>query len=340
LDYAQDYLRAQTNEKYYYFTGNEIEINSGEPFCEFSGKDNHYKIQANEVTLNDAGIAFYLKDTCFVDDTINHNTFIFPETSTGVTGITYFGKDSFNFYDNNLYDYQDDVSEIANLLIVYANTDTIPLCHLGRNYMYNECGAGYGMAVGTEGSSASDGMVKDILIHENKIDARYTTTGETDGTYHGIFIGHQNNGIIRHNKVSGAPLGLVFKADGTNYQYTTGGAFGNVAINCLQSQLMKGIDGVKAYNNTYVSDRDNALGVYMLENIAGAQSDNSDLKNNIIYLTGDNSTAIHCSDSSYLGLSANHNNIYSTVAKLIYYDGMNKTFSETWKGKIMIPAGS
>lgn len=71
---------------------------------------------------------------------------------------------------------------------------------------------------------------------------------------HGLFAGYNINSIIKYNYLDKVPYSILFKSgtdEGQNMTFTSGGCAYNICRNAKLSVRMKGINGVKVYNNTF-----------------------------------------------------------------------------------------
>jgi Bacterial Ig domain/Secretion system C-terminal sorting domain/Putative flagellar system-associated repeat len=109
---------------------------------------------------------------------------------------------------------------------------------------------------------------------------------------HGLFVGYNSNSIVKYNYLDKVPYGIVFKSGtdtGVNMTFTSGGCAYNIWKNGKFAGRVKGINGVKFYNNTFYSG--DGSGWYLLLITANmdraVQSPSIDTKifNNIFYST-------------------------------------------------------
>ena len=137
-------------------------------------------------------------------------------------------------------------------------------------------------------------------VRDNNLDRQEITgnifkwNGSNDPTIitHGLFTGYNINSIVKYNNLVNVPYGIIFKSgtdDGKNMTFTTGGCAYNICKNGKFSVRLKGINGVKVYNNTFYSgDND---GRYLLlitsndDRAVPSPSTGSKIFNNIFYST-------------------------------------------------------
>ncbi len=121
---------------------------------------------------------------------------------------------------------------------------------------------------------------------------KLTWTGaivNNDITPHGLFHGCNINGIIKYNYVDGSPMGIIQKSS-TNMVNSSGVISYNIIRNPNCGIPVKGISGIKIYNNTFYTSRTYAQAPRALINVykntdSGYNSEAHDTKiyNNIFY---------------------------------------------------------
>lgn len=148
--------------------------------------------------------------------------------------------------------------------------------------------SGYLLQAGDEAPLLSNNRLDGALISGNKFVWKGTVTPSI--ITHGLFYGYNINGLIQYNYLDNVPYGIIFKSGtdaGVNMTFTTGGAAYNIVKNGHFAVRMKGINGVKVYNNTFYSgDQAGWYLVLITENMDranGAPSLGARLFNNIFY---------------------------------------------------------
>lgn len=161
----------------------------------------------------------------------------------------------------------------------------------------------------------------------------------TAGT-HGIFTGCNINTVIRYNYMDGTPLALIKKA-GSEMDDVSGGVYYNIVIDPLSGTTIKGIGGVKVYNNTYYQSRSvvNAgnRGLVELYNNTDVSpnivSTGNVVKNNIFY-TKHKSYSIRLLDAGALATADCDYNVYwcedGDHMPVFNYLGVSHTWAE-WR---------
>ena len=148
--------------------------------------------------------------------------------------------------------------------------------------------SGYLLQAGDETPLLSNNKLDGAVISGNKFVWKGTISQSI--ITHGLFYGYNVNGIIQYNYLDNVPYGIIFKSgtdSGVNMTFTTGGAAYNIVKNGHFAVRMKGINGVKVYNNTFYSgDQAGWYLVLITENMdrtTGAPSLGARLFNNIFY---------------------------------------------------------
>ena len=196
---------------------------------------------------------------------------------------------------------------------------------------------GYMLQSGDENPSGSNNNLDREVITGNK----FTWNG-TDPTSitHGVFTGFNLNATLIYNYLDKAPMGLIRKSNGmTN---TAGGVAYNI-VNKPQAVavVVKGMNGVNIFNNTFYSDQVMYTGpgagtwrglvdVYTNTDITpSGASTGTKIKNNIFY-TKNQIYNIFIYDAGCLpGFESDYNLFYCEAGTPIFdYLGTTKTFAQ------------
>lgn len=109
---------------------------------------------------------------------------------------------------------------------------------------------------------------------------------------HGLFVGYNINALVKYNYLDKVPYGIIFKSGtdaGKNMQFTSGGCAYNICKNGKFAVRMKGINGVKIYNNTfYNADSSGKWLILITQNsdrVIPSPSTGTKIFNNIFYST-------------------------------------------------------
>ncbi len=149
---------------------------------------------------------------------------------------------------------------------------------------------GYMLCAGDEMPSTRSNNLDEEVITGNNFN--------WNGTYdpaiitHGLFTGYNINSIVKYNYLENVPFGILYKSgndDGKNMTFTSGGCAYNICKNGKLNVRMKGINGVKVYNNTFYSgDGSGWFLIYITPNpdrVVSCQSIGSKIFNNIFFST-------------------------------------------------------
>jgi len=138
-----------------------------------------------------------------------------------------------------------------------------------------------------------------VTTRDNNMDGakiignKFEWTGYEDypgSLLYGLFLGMNKNQVVKHNYVEGAPYSFVYKASKDEpMESTKGGHSYNIHRNSKTLNI-KGMSGVKLYNNTFYNTRySNFYNIHVYENNSSGESTpylpakNVKIKNNIIY---------------------------------------------------------
>ena len=207
-------------------------------------------------------------------------------------------------------------------------------------YRYNSISSqnkdGYLLQAGDENPSPRDNNLDNMEIIGNL----FNWKGENDPSIitHGLLTGYNINSIIKYNFLINTPYGIIFKSgtdEGENMTFSSGGCAYNICKNGKFAVRMKGMNGVKVYNNTFYSgDGD---GRYLLlitsnqDRIIPSPSTGSKVFNNIFYSTSQ-IPMISIESGSLEGFESDYNVFWCTNGEPIFsIDGTTYTFQQ-WKG--------
>ena len=114
---------------------------------------------------------------------------------------------------------------------------------------------GYIVQAGDDGPSSLNNNLDGEVVTGNKL--IWNGVNDPDIITHGLIVGYNINSIVEYNYIDRAPYGIIFKsgnAAGENMTFTTGGCAYNICKNGKFAVRMKGINGVRAFNNTFYND--------------------------------------------------------------------------------------
>jgi hypothetical protein len=114
---------------------------------------------------------------------------------------------------------------------------------------------GYIVQAGDDGPSSLNNNLDGEIVTGNKLVWNGVNTSAV--ITHGLIVGYNINSIVKYNYIERAPYGIIYKSGtetGENMTFTSGGCAYNICRNGKFAVRMKGINGVKAYNNTFYND--------------------------------------------------------------------------------------
>lgn len=157
---------------------------------------------------------------------------------------------------------------------------------------------GYMLQAGDEGINAYNGNLNGEIIQGNQFiwNGNYSGLGTAMTITHGVFTGCNINVQIKHNYLYRVPMGIIRKS-ASNMVNTSGGVSYNILKTFNVGGVVKGMSGVKWYNNTFYQDRPTysssdptagtwrgAIDVYTNTDVTpNSVSHGTKIKNNIFY---------------------------------------------------------
>ena len=148
--------------------------------------------------------------------------------------------------------------------------------------------SGYLLQAGDEAPLSTNNNLNEAIITGNRFSWNGTILSSI--ITHGLFYGYNINGTIKYNYLNNVPYGIILKSGtdaGVNMSFTSGGVAYNIVKNGHFALRLKGINGVKVYNNTFYSG--DGAGWYLvlitenMDRTKGAPSLGTRLFNNIFY---------------------------------------------------------
>lgn len=115
---------------------------------------------------------------------------------------------------------------------------------------------GYMLQAGDEGITSTNGNLNGELLQGNRFNwnGDFGGLGTSMTITHGVFTGCNINVNIKHNYLSRVPMGIIRKS-ASNMVNTSGGVSYNILKTFNVGGVVKGMSGVKWYNNTFYQDR-------------------------------------------------------------------------------------
>lgn len=192
---------------------------------------------------------------------------------------------------------------------------------------------GYMLEAGDERVDNTNNKLDGEIISGNK----FTWNG-TDMTSitHGIFTGYNINAVIKYNYLEKVPMGIIRKSNGmTN---TSGGVSYNIIRSPNVGIVVKGMNNVNIYNNTFYSERSNSetyrglIEVYTNTDISPkAPSTGAKIFNNIFYTKHQIININIDYEADLTNFKSDYNLFYCEEGTPIFnYLGTKKTF-EQWQ---------
>lgn len=196
---------------------------------------------------------------------------------------------------------------------------------------------GYMLQAGDEAPLSSNNNLDDEIITGNWFNwnGPYSPTIIT----HGLFAGYNINSVVKYNYLLDVPYGIIFKSGtdaGVNMTFTSGGCAYNIWKNGKFAGRVKGINGVKFYNNTFYSG--DGTGWYLLlitanmDRAIPAPSTGTKIFNNIFYSTIQ-IPMIKIESGCLANFESDYNLYYCSVGNPTFnIDGSTVTW-EQWKAR-------
>ena len=132
---------------------------------------------------------------------------------------------------------------------------SVPTSFIYRNNSITSVNSdGYLLQAGDEVQNSQNNNLNGMVITGNK----FTWNGtDASSITHALFTGYNVNSSVKYNYLEKTPHGILFKSgsfDGFNMTFTSGGAAYNIVKNAKLSLRIKGMNGVRVYNNTFYND--------------------------------------------------------------------------------------
>jgi hypothetical protein len=189
--------------------------------------------------------------------------------------------------------------------------------------------SGYMLQAGDEQPGFKNNNLDNEIITGNQL----TWHGKDPASLtHGIFTGYNLNAVIKYNRLTNVPMAIVRKSNGmTNI---SGGVAYNIVIDPRVAVVVKGMNGVKIFNNTFYSTKTPSqtwrglIDVYSNEGTK-ASSKGTKVFNNIFY-TRHQVLNVYIYDSACLsGFESDYNIFWCEDGEPLFkIDDTIKTFKE------------
>jgi hypothetical protein len=197
--------------------------------------------------------------------------------------------------------------------------------------------SGYMLQAGDESPLSSNNNLNGEVITGNRLN----WTGSYDPAIitHGLFAGYNTNSIIKYNYLQNVPYGIIFKSGtdaGVNMTFTSGGCAYNIWKNGKFAGRVKGINGVKFYNNTFYSG--DGTGWYLLlitanmDRTVPSPSTGTKVFNNIFFSTIQ-IPMIKIESGCLTGFESDYNIYWCSAGEPTFnIDGATVTWAQ-WRGR-------
>jgi hypothetical protein len=209
-----------------------------------------------------------------------------------------------------------------------------------NNSVTGENTTGYMLEAGQENTGAYTNNLRGAEITGNK----FTWVGDQDANTitHGVFTGYHTDVRIMYNYLDYVPMGIIRKSNGMT------DSTGVVAYNIIRNPpavgiVVKGMNGVRIYNNTFYSEDSLYVGpgigtwrglidVYENDNPVGSAK-GTKIKNNIFY-TKNRLTNINVMNESCLeGFESDYNIFWCEAGEPMFMIAGNRLTFTQWKAR-------
>jgi hypothetical protein len=192
---------------------------------------------------------------------------------------------------------------------------------------------GYLLQAGDESPLPENNNLDGEIITGNKFSWKGTNGPKI--LTHGLFTGYNINSTVKYNYLDNVPYGIIFKSGtdaGENMTFTSGGCAYNICRNGKFAGRVKGINGIKFYNNTFYNGDES--GWYLLlisgnmDMVIPSPSIGTKIFNNIFYSTTQ-IPMIKIESGCLKDFESDYNVYWCTVGEPIFViDGVTKTWAQ------------
>jgi hypothetical protein len=209
---------------------------------------------------------------------------------------------------------------------------SVPTIFIYRNNSITSVNAsGYMLQAGDESVTSENNNLDGEVIAGNKLVWKGT---DINSITHGIFTGHNKNVVIKYNYLDKVPMAIIRKST-NGMTNTSGGVAYNIVKNPIATAgVVKGMNNVSYYNNTFYSNLSSPwrglVDIYTNSDITPAvPATGAKVKNNIFYTVNQiYNIAIH--DAACLpGFESDYNVFYCESGTPVFnYLESRKTFAQ------------
>lgn len=193
---------------------------------------------------------------------------------------------------------------------------------------------GYLLQAGDE--ALYDGSKTHHLDGEVITGNKFTWNGtDANSITHALFTGYNINVIIKYNFLNNTPLGILRKSNGMTD--LTGIVAYNIVIKPKAAIIIKGINGIRVYNNIFYSNKTNketgGIGLVDIfkntDNGLNGSATGSKIFNNIFYIVNDVSAIRLLEDADLMDFESDFNVFYGEKGNVWFnIHGERKTFAQ------------
>lgn len=194
---------------------------------------------------------------------------------------------------------------------------------------------GYMVQAGDDWVGSSNNNLDGEIVTGNKL--VWNGVDSPNIITHGLIVGYNINSLVKYNYIDRAPYGIIFKSGtetGENMTFTAGGCAYNICKNGKFAVRLKGINGVRVFNNTFYNE--NGSGWYFIlitgnmDMPVSSPSVGTKIFNNIFYSTTQ-FPMIKIESGCFKNFECDYNVYWCTDGEPQFMiDGVTKTWKE-WR---------
>jgi hypothetical protein len=194
--------------------------------------------------------------------------------------------------------------------------------------------SGYMLQAGDEAPMSNNNNLDGEVITGNKFN--WAGTYSSAIITHGLFAGYNTNQTVKYNYLNNVPYGIVFKSGtdaGVNMTNSSGVCAYNIVRNGKFAGRVKGMNGIKFYNNTFYSGDGHGWYLLLISNnmdrVVPAGSQNTQVFNNIFYSTVQIPMIEIYDNASLTGFKSDYNVFYCEDGEPTFnIAGVTKTWAQ------------
>ncbi len=276
---------------------NLVEVRQG-------GYDGQFNFYSNDINMNYATAAALIRMYTGnnISGDIHGNTFSFGQQGDGDAILLD------DVVDVNIYRNVFNATSTGNY--AYINLVSTSAGYVGSPHVYeNELSirniTGYGIKVGDEATGIGDNSYN-AIIEKNLMKGVLTfNPSEVGVSFHGTFVGFQDDCIIRFNHEEGMGFNSLFKGASSGQYYS------NININGSINFRLKGATNIDIYGNSFYSNLPIVSSVVSFTENLGGDPSSGTFNNNIIQTNFNTTTKTLYSIQDNSTISADYNVVYT-----------------------------